>query len=75
MGDRRFTLRALRLAIGKTQVGVARTAAMAQGEVSRLEARRDTKLSTLARYVTALGGTVEAVAVIGGRRYRLDLDP
>jgi hypothetical protein len=46
---------------------------MAQGDVSKLEARQDVKLSTLERYVEALGGKVEVAVVVGDRRYRVDL--
>ena len=72
---RRYDLRSLRIAIGKTQSDVARTAKMAQGDVSKLEDRVDVKLSTLERYASALGGEVEFSVIIDGRRYRLDLDP
>jgi|HubBroStandDraft_2_1064218.scaffolds.fasta_scaffold1034134_2 transcriptional regulator with XRE-family HTH domain len=75
MGKRkRFALRALRAELGKTQTEIACAAAMAQGEVSRLESRRDVKLSTLGRYASALGGVVEVAVVVGKRRYQLDLD-
>lgn len=70
---RRYDLKTLRVALSRTQVDVARTSGMAQGDVSRLEARQDAKLSTLARYAAALGGGVEVAVVIDGRRYLLDL--
>lgn len=70
---RRFGLRTLRVALGKTQVDVARAADMDQSEVSRLEAREDIKLSTLERYAAALGGKVEVVIVLNGRRYLIAL--
>jgi len=72
--DRRYALRTIRVELGKTQADVARAAAMAQGEVSRLEARRDVKLSTLGRYASALGGVVEVAVIVGERRYPLDLE-
>jgi predicted transcriptional regulator len=72
---RRYDLRSLRLAIGKSQSDIARTAKMAQGDVSKLEDRADVKLSTLERYASALGGQIEVVVVVDGRRYRLDLEP
>jgi transcriptional regulator with XRE-family HTH domain len=72
--NRRYALRALRAELGKTQTDIAAALTMAQGEVSRLEARRDVKLSTLSRYASALGGVVEVAVVIGERRYQLDLD-
>jgi predicted transcriptional regulator len=70
---RRYDLRTLRVALGKTQSEVARVAEMSQGDVSRLEDRLDVKLSTLERYASALGGEVDVAVVIGGRRYRIDL--
>jgi hypothetical protein len=70
----RLDLRALREAIGRTQQQIAKTAAMDQGDVSRLEQREDAKLSTLRRYVRALGGQLELVVVLKtGHRLRLDL--
>ena len=55
-------LRAAREASGKTQAEVADATKMSQGEVSRLERRDDLLLSTLRRYVHALGGELELVA-------------
>lgn len=77
--DRRYVLRALALRalrseLGKTQADVARAATMTQGAVSRLEASQDIKLSTIGRYASALGGTMEVVVVVGERRYQLDLE-
>jgi hypothetical protein len=71
--DRRLTLQTLRVALGKTQADVARAAEMEQGDVSRLEARDDMKLSTLTRYAAAIDGRVEIAIVIGGRRYMLEV--
>ncbi len=71
--DRRVTLQALRVALGKTQADVAREADMAQGDVSKLEARSDSKVSTLARYAEAIGGKLDVGIVIDGRRYALDV--
>jgi hypothetical protein len=70
---RRFDLRALRVAVGKSQADIARTAEMDQGDVSRLESREDMKLSTLSRYAGALGGELDVAVVINGRRYKLDV--
>ena len=63
-----MTLRELREAAGKTQVEVAEATAIAQSELSRIEARDDHKLSTLRRYVEALGGELEVTAVLKGKR-------
>jgi hypothetical protein len=61
----------LRRATGKTQEQVARASRMKQSELSRVERREDHLLSTLRRYVEGLGGELEVVARIGGRRVRL----
>lgn len=73
--DRRMSLRAVRESIGKTQLDLAGVAGIDQAEVSRLERRDDAKLSTLHRYVRALGGELELVVVMPktGHRIRLDL--
>ena len=56
---------------GKTQVELAKDAEIAQGELSRIERRDDHLLSTLRKYVEALGGDLEVVAVFNDRRVRL----
>jgi hypothetical protein len=66
-----LTLRALRDAIGKTQVDVAKQSQIDQADISRLEARsnfEDCQIATLRRYVEALGGTLELVAQFGDKR-------
>lgn len=55
-------LRQAREASGKTQAEISAATEMSQGEVSRLERREDFLLSTLRRYVKALGGELELVA-------------
>jgi hypothetical protein len=65
------TLQELRRGLSKTQVDVARSAEMTQSELSRLESRGDHRISTLRRYVEALGGELEVAAVFGGRRVKL----
>ena len=64
-------LRAVRELLGKTQVDVAEATNMTQSEVSRLEHRADVRLSTLRRYVEALGGEVEVFATFGDKKVRL----
>jgi hypothetical protein len=66
-----MNLRELRELSGLTQVEVAEATEMAQSELSRTERRDDHLLSTLRRYVEALGGELEVVAVLGDRRIRL----
>jgi len=66
-----MTLRALREASGKTQDEMAELTAMSQSQLSRFERRDDYLLSTLRRYVEALGGEIEIVAVLKGKRIKL----
>ena len=61
-------LRELRQEAGKTQAEVAEIAEMTQAELSKFERRDDHLLSTLRRYVTALGGQLEVVAVFDNKR-------
>jgi transcriptional regulator with XRE-family HTH domain len=65
------TLRELRRDLNVTQVDAAKAAEMTQSELSRLESRGDHRISTLRRYVEALGGRLEVAAVFGGRRVKL----
>ena len=65
------TIRAIREAVGKTQVEVAAESAIDQSDVSRLEGREDFEeclVSTLRRYIAALGGQLELVASFGDKR-------
>jgi hypothetical protein len=66
-----LTLQELRRGRAMTQIDVARTAEMTQSELSRLESRGDHRISTLRRYVEALGGELEVAAIFGGRRVKL----
>jgi len=66
-----LTLQELRQGLAMTQVDVARAAEMTQSELSRLESRADHRISTLRRYVEALGGELEIAAIFGGRRVKL----
>jgi hypothetical protein len=71
----KLPLRALREAAGRTQVDVADAMRAAQGDISRLEQREDVKLSTLLRYVEALGGELDIVVTMPatGHRFRVEL--
>ena len=75
----RLTMRVVREAAGRTQADVAAASQMDQADVSRLESRRafdDCQVSTLQRYVTALGGDLELVAAFGNKRIALcGVDP
>ena len=66
-----MSLREVRELAGKNQVEVAAALEKAQSEISKIENRDDWLLSTLRRYVEALGGELEVVAVLGDKRLRL----
>lgn len=66
-----LNLRSLRELTGKTQTEVAQLANMTQPESSRLERREDHRISTLKRYVEALGGELEVIAVFKDKRIKL----
>jgi transcriptional regulator with XRE-family HTH domain len=64
-------MRTLREAAGKTQAEVAEASKINQADVSRLESREnfaDCQVSTLERYISALGGQLELVAVFGDKK-------
>ena len=65
---RAMNLQQLREYVRKTQGDVARTAAVTQPQLSRIEGRRDHLVSTLRKYVRALGGDICVVAEIGAER-------
>jgi predicted CopG family antitoxin/transcriptional regulator with XRE-family HTH domain len=65
-----LTMRTLREAAGKTQTEVAEASMIDQAGLSRLESRdnlADCQVSTLQRYVAALGGQLELVAAFGNK--------
>jgi transcriptional regulator with XRE-family HTH domain len=57
-----MTRQQLRRALERTQVDVARQLGITQDSVSRLEQRADILLSTLRKYIEALGGELSLVA-------------
>jgi hypothetical protein len=61
----------LRRLTGVTQTSAAAALEMDQGQVSRFERQEDRKISTLRRYVAALGAELEVVAVLGKKRVTL----
>jgi len=67
-----MNLRALRELTGKTQVDVAELLGTTQSELSRSERRPDHLISTLRRYVEALGGKLEVFAVFDDKQIRLN---
>ncbi|MBK8010141.1 MAG: helix-turn-helix transcriptional regulator [Deltaproteobacteria bacterium] len=68
---RELTLRQLREESGKTQAELAELAEVTQSTLSRIERREDNPIQALRRYVEALGGELEVVAVLGNKRVRL----
>ena len=66
-----LNLRAVRELVGKTQIELAKVARTTQSEISKAERRDDHLLSTLRKYVEALGGEIEVVASFGDKRIRL----
>ncbi|MBC8068743.1 MAG: XRE family transcriptional regulator [Deltaproteobacteria bacterium] len=68
----------MREAVGKTQADVGEAARIDQGDISRLETRGtldDCQVETLRRYVVALGGELELVAVFGDKKIILTVSP
>ena len=57
-----LSLRDLRKAMDRTQVEVAKKMKVGQDTVSRYEQRTDLMLSTLERYINAMGGTLTLIA-------------
>ena len=70
-----LSLRSVRLAAGRTQNDVSGATGIAQGDICRLEQREtldECQVSTLRRFVEALGGRLDVAAVFaGGRRVAL----
>lgn len=66
-----MNLRAVRSLVGKTQKDMAELSGIAQGDVSEFERREDHLLSTLRRYVRALGGDIEVIARFDDKTIRL----
>lgn len=64
-------LRALREAAGLTQEELAKRVEITQSQLSKLERRDDHRISTLRRFVEALGGTLEVCAIVNGKRIKL----
>jgi transcriptional regulator with XRE-family HTH domain len=51
-----MALRELRQARNRTQVSMAKRLGVKQVSISRLESREDPRLSTLTKYIDAMGG-------------------
>lgn len=68
------TLGEVRRALGLTQAQLAEMLGLGQGDVSRLERRRNLYLNTLARFIEATGGRLRVVAIYGDTEVTLKLD-
>jgi DNA-binding XRE family transcriptional regulator len=64
-------LNELRRRFDMTQQQVAASMGVTQESVSQIERRNEILLSTLLKYVDALGGTLEVTAVVGDQRVHL----
>ena len=74
---KRLPLSTLRAAAGVTQSDVSEATGIDQGDISRLERRLtldDVQVSTLRRYLEALGGKLEILAVFP-RGHRVEIAP
>lgn len=65
------TLAALRRRLGLTQMEVADRIGISQSDLSKLERRKDLRLSTLETYATALGVHLHLVLSLQGERLEL----
>ena len=64
-------LAALREQVGASQVELAEVLGTSQSNISQLERSNDQMLSSVAKYVHALGGELKLTAVVGGTAYTL----
>jgi hypothetical protein len=64
-------LSALRRELGLTQVELAGRARMSQSDLSKLERRRDVRVSTLRAYAEALGGRLQILFELGGKKMEI----
>lgn len=62
-----LSLRDLRRALGRTQTTIANSLNVGQDTVARYEQRSDMLLSTLRKYVEAVGGALSLIAEFPGR--------
>jgi hypothetical protein len=73
LDTKKATLSELRRALGLTQAQLAEMLDLGQGDISRLERRRNLYLNTLARFVEATGGRLRITAIYGDTEVTLDL--
>lgn len=62
-----IALEELRKALGITQVELADILGISQENISRMEKRKDMKISTLRRYIEAVGGKLNLVVQLPGK--------
>lgn len=74
-GSPALSLTDLRRQRGKTQAEIATALGISQSDVSKLERRADLRVSTLRRYVRAVGGDLELVACFQGGDMRVQMAP
>jgi predicted transcriptional regulator len=68
---RALTLRQMREETEMTQVEMANLLEVTQSALSRMERRDDNTIDALRRYLEALGGELEIVAVLGTERIKI----
>ncbi|MHB1536433.1 MAG: helix-turn-helix domain-containing protein [Acidimicrobiales bacterium] len=73
LGRKEATLAQVRRAVGLTQVQLAETLSLGQGDISRIEQRANVQLSTLARFIEATGGRLRITAIYGGNEVALKI--
>jgi DNA-binding XRE family transcriptional regulator len=66
--EEELSLQDLRKALDRTQVEIAEKMGVGQDTISRYEQRADMMLSTLERYVSAMGGRLRLVAEFPDRK-------
>jgi DNA-binding XRE family transcriptional regulator len=69
---REMPLEELRAARAMTQTALAKILDVGQSEVSKIERRADMYVSTLASYVSAMGGELEICAVFPDGRVKIN---
>ena len=61
----------MRKAAGVTQAGLAELLGVSQSRISKIESGEISGIEVIRAYVTALGGTVDLVATLGDRTWKV----